>query len=140
MVDPRQLRSLTTESRAQPSVAASPSNHRERKAPDPLSTRFQNGTVRSRKQHNLNVSNILPLTTFRTIDLGGRKNPSSLFSRFCAELRVFFEEFSAREIVQQQAYLSGPTAGGLALADDFSISARPFLASWMSSGCVARWR
>jgi hypothetical protein len=33
-----------------------------------------------------------------------------------------------------QVYLSGPTAGGLALADDFSISARPFLASSMSSG------
>jgi hypothetical protein len=31
---------------------------------------------------NPNVSKILPLTTFRTIDLEGNKNPGRLFSRF----------------------------------------------------------
>ncbi len=54
-----------------------------------------------RKMHrNPNVSNILPLTTFRTIDLAGRKNPDRLFSRFWAELRVFFEVNAAPEYVQ----------------------------------------
>ncbi len=38
---------------------------------------------------NFNVSKILPLTTFRTIDLGGKKNSDPLFSRFCRETRVF---------------------------------------------------
>ena len=32
--------------------------------------------------YNSNVCNILPLTTLRTIDLEGRKNPALLFSRF----------------------------------------------------------
>jgi hypothetical protein len=45
----------------------------------------------SRKSRNSNVSKILPLTTFRTIDLGGGKISGRLFSRFCAEIRVFFE-------------------------------------------------
>ena len=49
---------------------------------------------------NPNVSRILPLTTLRTIDLAGRKISGSLFSRFCAEMRVFFEVFSAPECVQ----------------------------------------
>ena len=34
------------------------------------------------RNDNSNVSNILPLTTFRTIDLEGNKNSSPLFSRF----------------------------------------------------------
>ena len=38
---------------------------------------------------NFNVSKILPLTTFRTIDLGGKKNSDPLFSIFCREARVF---------------------------------------------------
>jgi hypothetical protein len=43
-------------------------------------------------------------------------------------------EVSMSRCWRLQVYLSGPTAGGFALADDFSISARPFLASSMSSG------
>jgi len=43
------------------------------------------------KLRNSNVSKILPLTTFRTIDLGGGKISGRLFSRFCAKMRVFFE-------------------------------------------------
>jgi hypothetical protein len=43
------------------------------------------------KPRNSNVSKILPVTTFRTIDLGGKKNSSPLFSRFCEEQRVFFD-------------------------------------------------
>ena len=41
------------------------------------------------KLRNSNVSKILPLTTFRTIDLGGGKISGPLFSRFWAETRVF---------------------------------------------------
>src|SRR5579863_10518840 len=42
--------------------------------------------------HNFHVLNILPVTTFRTIDLGGKKNSSPLFSRFCEEQRVFLKD------------------------------------------------
>jgi hypothetical protein len=51
---------------------------------------------------NSHVSKILPVTTFRTIDLGGKKNSSPLFSRFCAEMRFFFEVNSAPEYVHQR--------------------------------------
>jgi len=54
----------------------------------------------ARELHNPNVSKILPLTTFRTIDLGGGKISGRLFSRFCAEMRVFFEMNCAPEFVQ----------------------------------------
>src|SRR5271166_1412310 len=50
---------------------------------------------------NLNVFKILPLTTLRTIDLGGKKIFDPLFSRFCAEMRVFFEVNNAPECVQE---------------------------------------
>ncbi len=40
-------------------------------------------------RRNSLVSKILPLTTLRTIDLGGKKNSGPLFSRFWAETRVF---------------------------------------------------
>ena len=50
---------------------------------------------------NSHVSNILPLTTFRTIDLGGREFCGPLFSRFCAEMRVFFDENPAPKCVQK---------------------------------------
>jgi hypothetical protein len=52
------------------------------------------------EHHNSNVSKILPLTTFRTIDLAGGKISEPLFSRFCEKMRVFFEVFSAPECVQ----------------------------------------
>jgi len=52
------------------------------------------------QQDNSNVSKILPVTTFRTIDLGGRKFVDPFFSIFCVELRVFFEVFFAQEYVQ----------------------------------------
>jgi hypothetical protein len=48
---------------------------------------------------NFHVLNIVPLTTLRTIDLGGKKNSGPLFSRFCPEQRVFFEGDSAPECV-----------------------------------------
>jgi hypothetical protein len=41
-------------------------------------------------RRNSHVLKILPVTTFRTIDLEGKKNSSLLFSRFCEELGVFF--------------------------------------------------
>jgi hypothetical protein len=41
-------------------------------------------------RYKSNVLNILPVTIFRTIDLAGKKNPASLFSRFCVEESVFF--------------------------------------------------
>jgi hypothetical protein len=53
---------------------------------------------------NSHVSKILPLTTFKTIDLGGRKISGRLFSGFCAESSVFFDVFSAPEYVQQRRW------------------------------------
>src|SRR6202167_4250284 len=49
---------------------------------------------------NSHVSKILPLTTLRTIDLGGKKISGCLFSRFCAEMSDFFQGNSAPEYVQ----------------------------------------
>jgi hypothetical protein len=43
------------------------------------------------RQRNSNVSKILPVTTLRTIDLGGKKISSRLFSIFWTKMRVFFE-------------------------------------------------
>ena len=60
---------------------------------------FQPSVARNAAR-NSNVSKILPLTTLRTIDLGGRKISGPLFSRFCAKTRVFFEVFYAPEVVQ----------------------------------------
>jgi hypothetical protein len=54
------------------------------------------------EHHNSNVSKILPLTTFRTIDLAGGEISGRLFSRFCAKMRVFFEGFFAPEYVQPE--------------------------------------
>jgi hypothetical protein len=54
---------------------------------------------------NSNVSKILSLTTLRTIDLAGNKNPGPLFSRFWAKMRVFFDVFSALEYVHQRRRL-----------------------------------
>jgi hypothetical protein len=69
-------------------------------------------------RYKSNVLNILPVTIFRTIDLAGKKNPDSLFSRFCAEESVFFEGFSAPKCVQEnQDHLessgTNPTASKL---------------------------
>jgi len=51
-------------------------------------------------QRNSNVSKILPLTTFRTIDLAGRKNSIPLFSRFYAKREFFFDGNIAPQTVQ----------------------------------------
>jgi hypothetical protein len=45
----------------------------------------------ARHRDNSHVFWILSVTTLRTIDLGGKKIFDPLFSRFCAEMRVFFE-------------------------------------------------
>src|ERR1700685_187857 len=55
------------------------------------------------KPRNSNVSKILPLTTFRTIDLGGRKNSGHLFSIFCGKTRVFLEVNPAPECVHRKS-------------------------------------
>ena len=55
----------------------------------------------SRHPRNSHVSKILPLTTLRTIDLGGKKNSTPLFSRFCAKIESFFEEYSAPKSVHR---------------------------------------
>jgi hypothetical protein len=49
--------------------------------------------------HNSHVMNILPITTLRTIDLGGIKNYGSLFSIFCAKIERFFQRNYAPEYV-----------------------------------------
>ena len=51
--------------------------------------------------HNSNVMNILPVTTLRTIDLGGIKNSGSLFSIFCVKIERFFQRNYAPEYVHQ---------------------------------------
>ena len=66
------------------------------------------GELRSRtagngRARNSNVMNILPLTTFRTIDLAGRKNPDSLLSIFWEEMEVFFRRYSAPKHMHMSA-------------------------------------
>jgi hypothetical protein len=56
--------------------------------------RFRSGGFKTKplvaeRAHNLNVYNILPVTTFRTIDLEGKKISGPLFSIFCGKQRVF---------------------------------------------------
>ena len=67
---------------------------------------------RQRRRGNSNVSKILPLTTLRTIDLGGKKNSGPLFSRSCRKMRVFLRQvlhqnlcsfFSSRIVVDARA-------------------------------------
>jgi len=52
--------------------------------------------------YNSNVLNILPVTTLRTIDLEGKENFDPLFSRFCAEMRVFLDRNGAPEGVHAE--------------------------------------
>ena len=59
----------------------------------------------ARHGDNSHVSKILPVTTLRTIDLGGKKISDPLFSRFCAEMRVFFEQNVAPKYVHVRAQL-----------------------------------
>jgi len=47
------------------------------------------------KPNNSSVLNILPVTTFRTIDLEGKEISDPSFSRFCAKESVFFESKSS---------------------------------------------
>src|ERR1700719_3926106 len=61
-----------------------------------------------RSRHNSNVSNILPLTTFKTIDLGGKKISGPLFSGFWTETRDFLEGKIAPKIGQLKAQVYRP--------------------------------
>jgi hypothetical protein len=70
------------------------------KAKAKTSVRLYRLSESASEHDNSNVWNILPLTTFRTIDLAGKKNSNPLFSRFCAETRVFFEVNYALKFVQ----------------------------------------
>ena len=58
-------------------------------APAKFSARAKTESQAIQTHANSHVSKILPVTTLRTIDLAGKKNSSLLFSRFCAEMRVF---------------------------------------------------
>jgi hypothetical protein len=60
------------------------------------------------KRANSNVLHILPLTPFRTIDLGGKRIFGPLFSGFCAKMRVCFGVDSAPEYVQKKSGLGQP--------------------------------
>jgi hypothetical protein len=60
---------------------------------------------------NSHVSNILPLTTFRTIDLGGKEFPDPLFSRFCAEMRVFLGKSCTRMCAEEPGLGAGGHPG-----------------------------
>ena len=48
----------------------------------PTAAEFDHVTKAVGEHDNLNVLNILPVTTLRTIDLEGKKNSSPLFSIF----------------------------------------------------------
>jgi hypothetical protein len=61
-----------------------------------------------RFRDNFPVLKNLPVTTLRTIDLAGKKNSDGLFSRFCEEMRVFFEGNLAPECVHENW---GPAQG-----------------------------
>jgi hypothetical protein len=65
------------------------------------SLRGSHGFSRAERPRNPNVSKILPLTTLRTIDLGGKKNSGPLFSRFCAKTECFFGGIYAPQSVHQ---------------------------------------
>jgi len=56
---------------------------------------------------NPNVSNILPVTTLRTIDLAGSEISDRLFSRFCADLTKRYLSpkinFCARDEIARQS-------------------------------------
>src|ERR1700680_4891794 len=77
-----------------------PTNLCDRREPLPSFVRRPRTNRGAVVEHrNSNVSNILPVTTLRTIDLGGKKNSDPLFSRFCGKLSVFFEGICAPKLV-----------------------------------------
>jgi hypothetical protein len=76
---------------------ANPTNHGEGKALPNCGSKTEPQPLRHRR--NFHVLNILPVTTLRTIDLGGKKISGPLFSRFWAEMSVFFEGKYAPEYV-----------------------------------------
>jgi hypothetical protein len=67
----------------------------------------RNRSKRLGNQANPNVSNILPVTTLRTIDLAGREISDRLFSRFCAGLTKRYLSpkinFCARDEIARQS-------------------------------------
>ena len=65
------------------------------------------------EHYNCNVLNILPVTTFRTIDLEGQKNSGSLFSRFCVEVSVFFSGISCTGICASESHGPECTIGDM---------------------------
>jgi len=66
---------------------------------------------REPEPRNSNVLNILPVTTLRTIDLGGKENSDPLLSRFCEELSGFSKGNSAPERVHSRVPGSDTWAG-----------------------------
>jgi len=87
---------------------AGSTDHRERETLRPRSSNSSSRTELHAVAHhrNSNVCNILPITTLRTIDLQGTKNPDRLFSRFCRERECFFEVFSAPVMVHTTCFSS----------------------------------
>ena len=74
---------------------------------------------------NSNVSKILPVTTFRTIDLEGKKNSDSLFSRFCEEPSVFFGyPKEAAAVAQLPRTGKARLQSGREVATDFGVAQR----------------
>ena len=58
----------------------------------------QKETVGKRNRVNPHISNILPLTTLRTIDLGDKKNSTPLLSIFCDKTEFFFEDLLHQKV------------------------------------------
>ena len=80
--------------------------------PSSLYLLFQTELQAAAEHRNSNDSNILPVTTLRTIDLEGKKNFDPLFSKFCGEMSFFFEGIFAPECVHNASRLRPEAAGG----------------------------
>ncbi len=87
---------------------ANPTNYRERRSPSRLLHFLASEMERqaARQGDNSHVFYILPVTTLRTIDLGGKKNPNPLFSGLWADLRAFFEAIMHQNMCMAQQLLA----------------------------------
>jgi hypothetical protein len=73
-------------------AALSPTHHRKGESSSAPGSSIRSSIAELRApgcRDNSHVLNILPATTFRTIDLAGKKNSGRLFSGFCAERAIF---------------------------------------------------
>jgi hypothetical protein len=118
---------------------AGSTDHRERETLRPRSSTCSPKTEPQAVEphRNSNVWNILPVTTLRTIDLRGTKNSDRLFSRFCTEMRAFFEGHIAPKRVQLEHALR---AGRATTAPDAPSNTRALVEPYPSHPGRPVWR